>query len=255
MIERVKFHHELARLFVTHLHNNKVTLAEIKFTISLAIISEATGILDVGEKWNKGQDIDREYYEPYIKARYKEKMKRVFPFKFLEDRFAPLMKIIIKYFTCEGRFSQLYAYHIRLLMYFTRIRMMNIPYFMFRNIEKMAHIVKRKPYPQQLYSIFHYSLIKIVVLHQLNLLNMPWETFISHEMFKGTQIFSSVHHEEGGPSRHENVKETETVGVSVFVTYKRGTRKHFVAARRVLSPLCVEGFSPSSSDHRKMLSP
>jgi hypothetical protein len=78
--------------------------------------------------------------------------------------------------------------------------MMNIPYFMFRNIEKMAHIVKKKPYPQQLNSIYHYSLIKIIVLHQLNLLNMPWETFISHEMFKGPQIFSSVHHEEGGPS-------------------------------------------------------
>lgn len=152
---------------MTHLHNNEVTLAGITFSISPAVISEATGIPDVGEKWNKGQDIDREYYEPYIKARYKDKMKRVFPFKFLEDRFAPLMKIIIKYFTCEGRFSPLYAYHIMLLMHFTRVRMMNIPYFIFRNIEKMAHIVKRKPYPLQLNRIYHYSSIKIIVLHQL----------------------------------------------------------------------------------------
>lgn len=138
MVERVKFHHELARLFVTHLDNNEVNLAGVTFTLSPAVISEATGILDVGEKWNKGQDIDREYYEPYIKARYQDKLKRVFPFKFLEDRFALLMKIIIKYFTCEGRFSRLYAYHIRLSMHFTKVRMMNIPYFMFRNIEKMA---------------------------------------------------------------------------------------------------------------------
>ena len=65
---------------------------------------------------------------------------------------------------------------------------------------------------------------------------MPWETFISHEMFKGPQIFSLVHHEEGGPSSHEKVKETKTVGVLVFVTYKRGIRKLFVAARQVLSP-------------------
>ena len=146
MIERVRFHHELARLFLTHLHNKKVTLARITFTISPAIILEATGIPNVGENWYKGQDIDDEYYEPYIKARHKDKMKRVFPFMFLEDRFSPLMKIIIKYFTCEGRFYWLYAYHIRLLMHFARVRMMNIPYFMFINIEKMAHIVKRKPY-------------------------------------------------------------------------------------------------------------
>jgi len=96
MIERVKFHHDLARLFVTHLHNNEVTLARITFAISPVVISEATAIPDVGEKWNKGQDIDREYHETYIKATYKDKMKRVFPFNFLEDRFSPSMKIIIK---------------------------------------------------------------------------------------------------------------------------------------------------------------
>jgi len=44
MVERVKFHHELARLFVTHLHNNEVTIAGITFTLSPAIILEATGI-------------------------------------------------------------------------------------------------------------------------------------------------------------------------------------------------------------------
>ena len=102
----------------------------------------------MGENWYKGQVIDKEYYEPYVKARYRDQMKRVFPFNFLEDRYAPLMKIIIKYFTCEGRFSRLYAYHIRLIMHFTRVKMINLPYFMFKNIEKMAHIVQRKPNPQ-----------------------------------------------------------------------------------------------------------
>lgn len=51
MIERVRFHHELARLFATHLHSNEVTLAGITFTISPAVITEPTGILDVGENW------------------------------------------------------------------------------------------------------------------------------------------------------------------------------------------------------------
>ena len=68
-------------------------------------------------------------------------------------------------------------------------------------------------------------------------------------------MFSSVHHEEGRPSGHEMVKETETAGGLVFVTYKRGTRKLFAAARKVLSPQGVEGVSPSSSGYRKMISP
>ncbi len=51
------------------------------------------------------------------------------------------MKLIMKYFTCEGQFSRLYAYHIGLLMHFTRVRMMNIPYFICRNIEMMTTLV------------------------------------------------------------------------------------------------------------------
>lgn len=254
MIERVSFHHELARLFVTNFHSNEVTLAGITFTISPTVISEATGIPYMGENWYKGQDIDKEYCESYIKARDRDQMKRVFPFKLLEDRCAPLMIIIIKYFTCEGRFSRLYAYLVIILMHFNRVNMINLPYFMFKNIEKMAYIVQRKPYPQQLNSIYHYSLIKIIGLHHLSLLNMPWETFITHEMLKFPQIFSSVHHEEGGPSSHEKFKETETVGVPVFVTYKRCTRNFFGVARQMLYPNDVEGAFPYSSKNRYWLS-
>lgn len=39
LVERAQFHHELARLFVAHFHNYEVTLAEVTFTISPAIIS------------------------------------------------------------------------------------------------------------------------------------------------------------------------------------------------------------------------
>ena len=53
MVQRVKFHHELARKFVINMDNNMVHLARINFTLSPTIIAEATRILDVGEKWNK----------------------------------------------------------------------------------------------------------------------------------------------------------------------------------------------------------
>jgi len=55
MVERVKSHHELARLFVIRLEdNNEVNLAGVTFTLSQNVISNATGIPNVGEKWNKG---------------------------------------------------------------------------------------------------------------------------------------------------------------------------------------------------------
>lgn len=70
-MERVQSHHELARLFVAHLHNNEVSLAGVTFTISLAIILGATRSPNVGEKWYKGQDLNEDYYEPYIKPQYR----------------------------------------------------------------------------------------------------------------------------------------------------------------------------------------
>ena len=141
MIAQTQHHHELARLFVLHLLNDHVNIAGVDFTLSSETISEATGIPNIGEEWNKRQQLDKAYYEPYIRPGYLRQLNRVFPFHFLKDEYAPLMKLIICYFNCEGRFSRLYAYHIRLLMHFTRVRMMSIPYFMYRNIERMTTLV------------------------------------------------------------------------------------------------------------------
>ena len=168
-----------------------MTLIRVTFIVSPSIIADATRILNVGEKWYKARDLDEHYYEPYIKPKYRNKAKIHFPF------------------TCEGRFSRLYTYHIRLLMHFTRVRMLNLPYFLFRNIEKMAHFVQKKPYPQQMSSLYHYSLIKMILLHHLSLLNISWETFIAHDIFRDPQIPPPVSQESGGCSSSAQVKTDE----------------------------------------------
>jgi len=58
MVERVKFHHELARQFVMNMDNNMVHLAGINFNLSPTIIAEATGILHVVENGAKGKKKD-----------------------------------------------------------------------------------------------------------------------------------------------------------------------------------------------------
>jgi len=218
MVESVKYHDELARLFVLHLHDGQVTLAAMTFTLTPETIAQATNIPNIGEQWNKRQLVDRDHYEPYMKAGFQRHVSRVFPFKYLQDTYAPLMKLIIRYFSCEGRFSRLYAYHIRLLMQFTRVTMINLPYFIFQNIEKMTTLVQRKLPQQQYNNIYHFALIKIVVLHQLDLLNISWEDFISHEDLTGPQEPPSVFHEAGEPSHQYDIHETKSTSVPVFVT-------------------------------------
>ena len=59
---------------------------------------------------------------------------------------------------------------------------------------------------------------------------------------------------EGGPSNQLEVHETQTIGMAVFVTYEKDTRRLFAAAKWVLSPPGMEGVSFLSPDHKQMLS-
>lgn len=49
MVERIRYHHELAILFVLHIYNGQVTLAGVTFTLTPETISQAIAIPNVGE--------------------------------------------------------------------------------------------------------------------------------------------------------------------------------------------------------------
>ena len=92
-------------------------------------------------------------------------------------------------------------------------------------------------------SLYHYSLIKIIVLHHLSLLKISWETFISHDIFRGPQIPPPVSQEVEGPSSNahmkidEEAKETRATDVpGTYMTYQRGIRRLFSVDRKVFFP-------------------
>ena len=102
----------------------------------------------------------------------------------------------------------------------------------------MTTLVQHKTLQQQLNSVYHFSLIKILVVHQLGLQAITKDDFISRDFFTASQRLSEVKH-EGGPSHQ--YERHETASVLVYITYQKGTRHLFAAAKRVLSPLGVEG--------------
>ena len=111
-IEKVQHHAMLTIILIYILHDNQVTLVGVTFTRSTSIISAATGIPNVGKKWFKHIELEEHYYEPLMKTRFKNEKKRFFPFLYLLEIYASMMKIIMKSFSCESRFSRLYTYHI-----------------------------------------------------------------------------------------------------------------------------------------------
>ena len=180
-------HPKITRLLILNLQNKHSNFAGMNFEMSVGAVSEATDIPLVGEKWFKKGKLDKYFFDPFIKTRYRGGSKTIFPFSHLKHRYASLMLVIMKYFTCEGRYSRLYTYHVRLLMHFTGAKVLNLPYYLYRSIEKMSSIFQRRNHPQKMHSLFHHSLIKMVVLHQLEQQGIPWDVFITHEVFTNPQ--------------------------------------------------------------------
>ena len=109
----------------------------------------------------------------------------------------------------------------------------------------MNTFMQHKTPQQQLNIFYHFALIRILVDHQLGLQGIAWEDFISRDFFSTSQVLSELEHEIGGPSHQ--YEDHETMTMPVFVTYQRGSRHLFAAAKRVLSPPGVGGASLPTS--------
>ena len=121
----------------------------------------------------------------------------------------------------------------------------------------MSSVFQRQSPAQQHRSLCHHGLIQLIVSHQLSEQGIPWADFISHEFFTVSpqpQPEPEAIHEEGGPSHQPEIIVPRHVVSPPQLTYQRGHRTLFAAARRVFSPQHVEGVSSSSSDQR-VLSP
>lgn len=125
-VSEVGFHEKLKNWVATKIKGESVVIVGVEFTFLVASISLDTGLPDNGEYWFKGMSLDLEYYSPLLKTPYRENNAHVMPSRYLLENYAPLMKIVMKLFTCEGRFFIFYAYHICLLMHFTSQKPLNM---------------------------------------------------------------------------------------------------------------------------------
>jgi hypothetical protein len=171
-------HPEVARQFASHFDGLKTKVGDLEFEVSEASISAATGIPITGEKWFKSMALNASFSKDFLKPEYQtDNLSKGVPRSHLVEEFDKMLKIIQRYFTCEGRFNTLYQYHIRLLLHFTGKDEMNIPFYLLRSIGKMSDRVQSKSKAVDT-SIFHSGLIRMLVSEELRKRNISWEQFI-----------------------------------------------------------------------------
>jgi hypothetical protein len=126
-------HPEVEKEFSLHFDGRKTKVGDLEFEVTEASISAATGIPITGEKWFKAMVLSSSFAKDLFKPEYQaNELSKSMPRSQLVEQFDRLLKIIQRYFTCEGRFNTLYHYHISLLLHFTGKVEMNIPYYLLR---------------------------------------------------------------------------------------------------------------------------
>jgi hypothetical protein len=85
------------------------------------------------------------FYIDFLKPQYrKQKIGATIPREYVLEPYEKLLRVIQRYFTCEGRFDRVYQYHIRLLMHFTGKIPLNLPFYLYRSLGKMADKVQAR---------------------------------------------------------------------------------------------------------------
>ena len=101
--------------------------------------------------------------------------------KFLKLQWKACFEILIRYVTCDGRYSHIHYYHLRLLMALKGSKI-NLPFFLLQSLRKMAHTIQNIVGDIE-QSLFHHDLLRILFQYQLNRIGRSWDEFLSTNSF------------------------------------------------------------------------
>jgi hypothetical protein len=101
------------------------------------------------------------------------------PISTLKTRWHDLLVIVKQFVTCEGRYGLVFLYHLWLLMNFMGYPL-NMPHYFLRSLYKMSKRFKLKKVDSIL---FHHNLVRLIVIHHLNLHGDNWQAFLSRNGF------------------------------------------------------------------------
>jgi hypothetical protein len=168
-------HPEVARKFALKFDGTNTKVRTLELEVYEATIVAATEIPNTGERWFKYITLNAAFSKDFLKLDYqRDNLSKRVPRSHLVEGFDKMMKIIQRYFTCEGKLNMIYQYHIRLLLHFIGKDLMNILFYLFRSMGKMADRVQAKSKAVDT-SVFHYGLIRMLVMEELKKINLSWE--------------------------------------------------------------------------------
>ena len=114
-------------------------IGDVKFIIDEDKIAEATKLPQIGERWFKGGKVDKnKCWSLLLPLPANAKLKIGVSVNFLKLEWRAFYEILVKYVSCDGRFSHVHYYHLRLLLALKGCKL-NIIFYLLQILKKMAH--------------------------------------------------------------------------------------------------------------------
>jgi hypothetical protein len=161
--------------FALHFQGGFAKVGELEFEVTEKFISEAIQLPTTGQRWTKGQPVDKKLCTQLLKPQYREtQWSEGTSRSWLEPQWAQLLAILQRYLTCEGRYTIVFPCHARLLLHF-KGNHLNIPFFLLKSLKKMAEQVRKAKDFRG--SLFHFGLVKILIKSALSKKQETWDLF------------------------------------------------------------------------------
>jgi hypothetical protein len=185
------FNLTIAQQFSLTFDGSRAKVGDIQLELNEEFISSATGLAAAGQGWFKNSKVDEVSWPLLFVSRKVVSCDKGMPISTLKPRWHDLLVILKQFVTYEGRYGLVFLYHLWLLMNFMGYPL-SMPHYLLHSLYKMSKRFKHEKVDS---SLFHHGLIRLIVLHHLNLHDDNWQAFLSRNGFvdsESVQIDKSV---------------------------------------------------------------
>ena len=161
------YHVEVTRAFAWSFDGQKVEFKTLTLQVTEESITEATRLYVEGDKWFKRLSLKPFEYNHLLVWEHKDpNWEKGSSSVWVKPKYTDSLYLIHKYITCEGRFSLIFLYHLRLLSHLVDDQKLSLPYYFHKSLVKMAMKWKNPGMILDSY-LFHHGLVKLLVHHAL----------------------------------------------------------------------------------------
>jgi hypothetical protein len=154
--------------FALNFDGHEVEIGKMLMLVTKQTIAKACRLVSGGERlWKKEHVVTKFVNQFLLPDNQNLYWRRGIPHSWVRPEWHTTLVVIHRYITCEGKFSLVYIYHIRILMHLNGDYPLNLPYFLLKSLTKMSK-KGQSISTNAKGSLFHQVLIKTLVMSALN---------------------------------------------------------------------------------------